>query len=161
MTRKLMRSICVLAFASGLAACAGGMNKMAARQCPPINILATAERLPMGDSQAVLTSASLQCFSKSGTDKILLAKVTLRGQAAKGTKLPVFVAALDRQDDIVTRVQYRLTARNNKFALTLPPMEYGQAGDGKRVRLVAGFVLSGTQLGDNRAKYRKKLGLLD
>lgn len=150
----------LLALCLSVSACAGNrMSAINAQQCPPVDILATADILKTGDGQAELTAASLTCFIDKKQDNRLLAQVTLRGTAAKGAQVPVFVAALDRNDEIIARAQYRLTARDTAFSLQLPHMDYGQKGDDRRPRLVAGFVLSDAQLADNRKAYRKSLGL--
>lgn len=160
MKQQKVGLVFALALSGLLSACLGaGLDKVALRQCPPIDVLATADRLPVGDGEARLTDARLQCFIDSRQDNRLMAKVTLRGSAANNISLPVFVAALGRDGETVTRSQYRLTAKANRFEISLPPLVYGKKGDGEKPRLVAGFVLSEAQLQLNRAAYRKRIGL--
>ncbi len=147
--------------AAALSGCARlGLSELETRLCPPVDILATTDTLPLGDKRASLRDASLKCFVKS-SDNALMAEVTIRGNAAVGSQLPIFIAALDRDDKIIARVQYKLTARDKRFSLTLPAFAYGTKGDDKKPRLVAGFILTEQQLDDNRAAYGKQLGLVD
>ena len=166
MTRNLKQFIGVLTFftmTATLGGCASfGLNEMNTKLCPPVDILATADSLPMGNKRAALQNASLKCFIKNGEENALTAQVTVSGRANAGAKLPIFIAALDRDDKIIARTQYKLTARDMRFTLTLPPFfAYGRKGDDTKPRLVVGFILNDQQLADNRALYGKQLGLVD
>lgn len=152
--------LAVLAFV--LSGCVGGsVNEIVARQCPPVDVLATADRLPLSNGVAALNGARLKCYINARAEDTLSADVTIAGAAPAGTELPIFLAILGRDNQIMARTQYKLATRADAFQMTLPSMEYGKKGDGGKPRLVVGFVLDSKQLEENRAAYRKQIGLVD
>ncbi len=144
-----------------MTACASsGVDRLAEDQCPAVDVLATADKLARDNVQAQLLSAKLDCFIDHD-ESALLAQVTLSGRVtASGIELPMFVAALAQNGTIIARTQFKTTPSENDFNYTLPRITYGEGGgETRKARLVVGFVLTAQQLADNRAGYRKKLGL--
>lgn len=141
-----------------LAACGGG-KELVARDCPPVNVLNTADRWQgAGDHVVQLGSAQLVC--KRTKDGRLVADVNVGGTQNRGGAFPVFLAAVDEKSDILVRVQYRLTTDKENFELTLPNFEYGHIGAKNRTpQLLVGFVLGREALEANRAALRKSLRL--
>lgn len=155
-----MRLALVSLLSLALSACLGpNIDRIVQRQCPSIAILNTADVLPLDGARAELSGASLSCSIDRDAEDMLLATVTLTGSVSQQQKMPFFVAVLDADKSQLARTQFAVTAAGGAFSLALPPVEYGKKGDGKKPRLVAGFVLTPAQLAANRAAYRKKLGL--
>ena len=161
--RKLSAPLALTVFLSGfLAACLGpNIDQIVQSQCPPVNVLNTADSLPRNGVSATLSAASLTCSVNRDSDDALQAEVTLTGRVSEQMKLPIFVAALDGDNKPLARTQFAITAQGGVFSLTLPPVIYGKKGDDGKARLVAGFVLTPAQLEENRAAYRQNLGLGD
>jgi hypothetical protein len=158
--RKSVRLALVSLLSLALSACLGAnIDQIVQRQCPSIAILNTADVLRLDGASATLSGASLSCSIDRDAEDMLLATVTLTGSVSQQQKLPFFVAVLDADKSQLARTQFAVTAAGGAFSLALPPVEYGKKGDGKKPRLVAGFVLTPAQLAANRAAYRKKLGL--
>ncbi len=158
--KKAFTPLCALHGVILLAAC--GVTDIAARDCPAVNILSTADQWQAegkSDHKVQLTSAQLVC--KKGEDDKLLAEVTIGGiQNRTGGDFPVFLAAVDAKGVVLARTQYRLKLAGEVFSVTLPDFEYDHIAPGNRQRqLVVGFVLSRKQLAANRAVLRKSLGL--
>jgi hypothetical protein len=155
-----MRLIAVALGSVLVSACGGGVDEITEKQCPEIAVLTTADSWQGDGVSAQMRTASLTCFIDRDEDE-LMADITLRGTASKtGSKLPFFVASLDKDDRIINRVQYAVTIANNEFSFSLPRYGYGTRQDvARRPRLVAGFVLSEAQLNANRKAFRASLGL--
>ena len=75
--------------------------------------------------------------------------------------MPFFLAALNENDAVTSRTQYKVRLTGGDFEITLPNMAYGEKGADQKPRLVIGFVLTQEQLAANRAFYLEKLGLGD
>ena len=142
-----------------LAGCAAGVDRVKARQCPSVGVLATADSRTQSGSTAHLDTASLTCFLDNA-DGALLAEVTIAGRTdAPGAPLDFFVAALNEQGEVTARTQMEVAPSTPQFTYALPRLAYGKKGEEAKARLVVGFVLNKKQLADNRAAYRKQLGL--
>ena len=143
-----------------LSACLGGnVDQIVQRQCPSVALLTTADKLPLTGKTVELSAASLTCSINRSEEDALQAVVTLSGRVSEKVKMPIFVAALSADNQQLSRTQFAVTAQGGDFNLTLPAVIYGKKGDGRKARLVAGFVLTQVQLEANRADYRQKLGL--
>lgn len=154
------QKVILAALGVSLAACGGGLDKVKENQCPPVNILATADSWQQGNVVAQLETVELTCFLDTKTDA-LQAEVQVRGNiSAPGQPVSLFAAALNAQDEIVVRTQVKVTPSGPDFALTIPKFAYGQkAAESARARVVVGFVLSAEQLAANRRAYAAQLGL--
>ena len=154
------RHLLILVLVPLLAACGVGSN-LGNVSCPSVRVLTLAERLPLGDNKAArLTAVSMSC-EKNRNSGALLAEVELFGTSSQGEiSLPVFVASLASNGDIVQRSQHTITSTGGGFSVELPSFEYGNSQQGQTPnRVVVGFVLSEDQHGDNRAAWRKAMGL--
>lgn len=154
-----MRLIAVTLFSLALSAC-GGVDQIVERQCPEIDVLATADSWRSGDVTAQLTSAQLTCFIDRDTDD-LLADIKLQGTISEsGVDVPFFIASLNKEDGVINRVQYQVKVGQTAFVYELPRYKYGaRSALADKPRLVAGFVLTPAQLAANRTAYRKRLGM--
>ena len=143
-----------------VSACLGAdVDKIVQRQCPSVALLNTADKLPRDGKTVELTSASLTCSINRAEDDALQAVVTLTGRASEKVKMPIFVAALDADNQQLSRTQFAVTAQAGNFSFTLPSVIYGKKDNAGKARLVAGFVLTEAELKANRAEYSQKLGL--
>ncbi len=161
---KTTRLIAVAGFGLILSGCLGlgnNIDEVVQRQCPTVAVLTTADVLLVDGLTVEISKAELKCFINRNEEDELLASVTLSGRADGKRQVPLFLAALDDNDVVTGRTQYRVTFPTGPFSIKLPNMAYGKKGDGQKPRLVAGFVLTQAQLEANRAAYRKKLGLSD
>jgi len=154
-TRLLLTGLMALA----LTAC-GGVEEVVEKECPEIVVLATADIWQEGDKAAQMKTAQLVCFIDAKTDE-LLADIVLTGTASQtGLELPFFVATLDKNDAVISRLQYKVKAGGTSFELKLPRYNYATRDTlVNKPRLVAGFVLSEAQLAANRAAYKKRIRL--
>ena len=162
MSCKTPRLVSLLGLTFLLSACLGvNVEEVVQRQCPGVSVLNTADRLELDGAAIDIKTASLKCFIDRDNGNELLAAVTLRGNAAREQRVPVFLAALNSDDTITSRTQYRILLNAGPYEITLPNMAYGEKGAAQKPRLVLGFVLTQEQLAANRAAYQKKLGLTD
>lgn len=154
-----MRLLLTGLMAFTLAAC-GGVDEVVENQCPEIAVLATADMWQADGKTAQMQTARLSCFVDSKTDE-LLADIKLTGTASQaGMDLPFFVATLDMNGAVTNRLQYKVKASGTSFTLDLPRYIYAtRVTMLNKPRLVAGFVLSESQLAANRAAYKKRLGI--
>ena len=151
-----------LALGLSLAACGASLDKVVEAQCPPADVLVTADNWQQSGVRAQLIGAELECFIDSQTNE-LQASVQVRGTVSQaGTRLPLFAAALNTQDEIVARTQVQVTPSKTEYKLAIPKFVYGQKAAGSaKARVVVGFVLTPAQLQANRAAYAKQLGLAE
>jgi hypothetical protein len=149
-----------LALGLSLAACGPSLDKVVDAQCPPVNILTTADIWQQGGIRAQLSLVELACFIDSKTDE-LQASVRVRGTLNQtGTDLALFAAALNTQNEIVARTQVKASPSESAYSLMIPKFVYGQkGGESAKARVVVGFVLTPEQLQANRATYKRQLGL--
>ena len=159
---KSSRFFAVLGLTLFVSACLGvDVDEVVQRQCPGVSVLNTADRLVVDGSTIEIDSASLKCFIDRDNNDELLAAVTLRGRADKKGQVPLFLAALNENDAVTSRTQYKVRLSGGDYEITLPNMAYGEKGADQKPRLVIGFVLTQAQLAANRAFYLEKLGLGD
>lgn len=159
---KSSRLVLISGLALILSAClSADIEEIVQRQCPSVAILNTADILMVEGAKVEIDKAALKCFINREKDDELLAAVTLSGRATARQQVPLFLAALDEKDAVISRTQYQVQMSSGVFTLTLPSIAYGKKGAAQTPRLVAGFVLTPDQLTANRAAYRQKLGLGD
>jgi hypothetical protein len=142
-----------------LAAC-GGTQSLKKSECPPIYILTTAEKLPAGKAEAArLTGVSVSC-AKDKDAGIYLAEVEISGVGqGDDARLPVFIASLSAEGQIIARQQIVIEADAGSFSQEVSDIAYGKIDDGpKASRLLVGFVLSDAQLSQNREGWLKAMG---
>lgn len=153
--RKIVFAI---ACASVLAACAGP-REIAARDCPAIGVLSSADRLQADTGTGAITAASLTC--KRTAEGRLLADIVIAGNRPQ-TPQPVklFVAALTGEKRVIERQQFALVDGDGPFSLTVQDFEYDQLeGRDAGRALIVGFVLSDGELAANRQNLRQRYGL--
>lgn len=147
-----------LGLSFSLAAC--GNSELLSQDCPPVYVVATAERVPLSEGTALLRRGFATCEADSETGAFL-AEVEIEGVTGlEDVTVPMFVASLTLDGKIINRQQVDVTLRDTQFSESLPPFEYENANQtAKNNRLVVGFVLSDAQLAQNRAAWRKAMGL--
>ena len=142
-----------------LAAC-GGTQSLTRSECPPIYILTTAEKLPTANAEAArLTSVSITC-AKDTQAGVFLAEVEISGVTpADDSRLPVFIASLSAEGQIIARQQIVIEADAGSFSEEASDIEYGKIDGGPKAnRVLVGFVLSDAQLSQNREDWLKAMG---
>lgn len=128
--------------------------------CPPASVLATAERVQVGGGEAVLKSIEASCEKDTGAGLSFVEIEAIGVAPATETSVPVFVASLNAEGRIINRQQFMVDLSDGGFAEELPMLQYEDENKGQESdRLVVGFVLSKAQLQENRAAWRKSMGL--
>ena len=154
------RHVLILILLPFLAAC-GASESLTRSQCPPIYVLSTAEVLPVDKAEvARLTDVGIAC-AKDTDAGVFLAEVRVSGAAqANDVRLPIFIAALSAEGQVIARSQTVIEADAGSFSEKLSDVEYGKIDDGPKAnRLVVGFVLNEAQLLQNREGWLKAMGL--
>ena len=143
-----------------LAAC-GGRDVPPAR-CPGGAVLATAESLPGGDGPtALLFGVSVECEkADAGID----AEITVYGDllgAASETTLPLFVALVDKDENVLARAQGNFRVKPGQFKVDMPVLQFDPStlGSVDQAAFLAGVVLTDAELKANRATWRDNLNI--
>ena len=100
------------------------------------------------------------CSTSTGIN----AEITVYGDllgAASETTLPLFVALVDKDENVLARAQGNFRVKPGQFKVDMPVLQFDPStlGSVDQAAFLAGFVLTDAELKANRATWRDNLNI--